>query len=101
MIAIVPTRAALGFAASIFVSSLAIEARAQDASPWQRDGHSAVRLLAGSRSGSVLLGGIGTLVVVALVAARWPALRRLGPLASLRAIDPDPGPEARAAVAGD
>jgi DsbC/DsbD-like thiol-disulfide interchange protein len=59
MIAIVPTRAALGFAASIFVSSLAIEARAQDASPWQRDGHSAVRLLAGSRSGSVLLGGIG------------------------------------------
>jgi DsbC/DsbD-like thiol-disulfide interchange protein len=59
MIAIVSTRAALGFAASIFVSSVAIEARAQDASPWQRDGHSAVRLLAGSRSGSVLLGGIG------------------------------------------
>ena len=59
MIAIVHRHAALGFAASIFVSSLAIEARAQDASPWQRDGHSAVRLLAGSRSGSVLLGGIG------------------------------------------
>jgi DsbC/DsbD-like thiol-disulfide interchange protein len=59
MIAIVSTRAALGFAASIFVSSVTIEARAQDASPWQRDGHSAVRLLAGSRSGSVLLGGIG------------------------------------------
>jgi DsbC/DsbD-like thiol-disulfide interchange protein len=59
MIARVPTRAALGFAASIFVSSLAIEARAEDASPWQRDGHSAIRLLAGSRSGSVLLGGIG------------------------------------------
>jgi DsbC/DsbD-like thiol-disulfide interchange protein len=59
MVARVPTRAALGFAASIFVSSLAIEARAQDASPWQRDGHSAIRLLAGSRSGSVLLGGIG------------------------------------------
>ena len=59
MIAIVPARAALGVAASIFVSSLAIEARAQDSSPWQRDGHSAVRLLAGSRSGSVLLGGIG------------------------------------------
>src|ERR1700681_1124495 len=59
MIAIVPARAVLGVAASIFVSSLAIEARAQDASPWQRDGHSAVRLLAGSRSGSVLLGGIG------------------------------------------
>jgi DsbC/DsbD-like thiol-disulfide interchange protein len=59
MIAIVPARAVLGVAASIFVSSLAIEARAQDSSPWQRDGHSAVRLLAGSRSGSVLLGGIG------------------------------------------
>ena len=58
MTAIVPMRAALGFAATVFASSLAIEARAQDASPWQRDGHSAVRLLAGSRSGAVLLGGI-------------------------------------------
>jgi DsbC/DsbD-like thiol-disulfide interchange protein len=59
MITIVPMRAALlGLAATLFVSSLAIEARAQDASPWQRDGHSAVRLLAGSRSGAVLLGGI-------------------------------------------
>jgi DsbC/DsbD-like thiol-disulfide interchange protein len=58
MIAIVPMRAALGFAATVFASSLAIEARAQDASPWQREGHSAVRLLAGSRSGAVLLGGI-------------------------------------------
>ena len=58
MIVIVPMRAALGFAAAIFASSPAIEARAQDASPWQRDGHSAVRLLAGSRSGAVLLGGI-------------------------------------------
>ena len=58
MIVIVPMRAALGFAATLFASSLAIEARAQDASPWQRDGHSAVRLLAGSRSGAVLLGGI-------------------------------------------
>jgi DsbC/DsbD-like thiol-disulfide interchange protein len=54
----VPMRAALGFAATLFASSLAIEARAEDASPWQRDGHSAVRLLAGSRSGAVLLGGI-------------------------------------------
>src|SRR5450432_2539425 len=60
MTVIVPARAALGFAASVllFASSLAIEARAEDASPWQRDGHSAVRLLAGSRSGGVLLGGI-------------------------------------------
>ena len=58
MIITVPLPAALGFAATLFVSSLAVEARAQDASPWQRDGHSAVRLLAGSRSGAVLLGGI-------------------------------------------
>jgi DsbC/DsbD-like thiol-disulfide interchange protein len=60
MTLIVPARAAIGFAATIliFASSAAIEARAQDASPWQRDGHSAVRLLAGSRSGTVLLGGI-------------------------------------------
>jgi len=58
MTVIVPVRAALGFAATVFASSLTIEARAQDASPWQRDGHSAVRLLAGSRSGAVLLGGI-------------------------------------------
>ena len=54
----VPMRAAVGLAAAIIASSLAIEARAEDASPWQRDGHSAVRLLAGSRSGAVLLGGI-------------------------------------------
>src|SRR6202790_3224243 len=57
MIVKVPIRAALGLAATI-VASCPIEARAQDASPWQRDGHSAVRLLAGSRSGAVLLGGI-------------------------------------------
>jgi DsbC/DsbD-like thiol-disulfide interchange protein len=58
MTVIVPMRAALGLAATVLVSSLAVEARAQDSSPWQRDGHSAVRLLAGSRSGAVLLGGI-------------------------------------------
>src|ERR1700682_281059 len=57
MIVKVPIRAALGLAATI-VASCPIEERAQDASPWQRDGHSAVRLLAGSRSGAVLLGGI-------------------------------------------
>ncbi len=55
---IVPMRAALGLAATLVVTSPSVEARAQDASPWQRDGHSAVRLLAGSRSGAVLLGGI-------------------------------------------
>ena len=58
MIVIVPMRAALGFAATLLASSLALEARAQDTSPWQRDGHSAVRLLAGSRSGAVLMGGV-------------------------------------------
>jgi DsbC/DsbD-like thiol-disulfide interchange protein len=58
MTAIVPVRAALGLAAAVFASSASIEARAEDASLWQRDGHSAVRLLAGSRSGAVLLGGI-------------------------------------------
>jgi len=59
MIVMVPMRAALGLAAAVFASSfLPSPARAQDASPWQRDGHSAVRLLAGSRSGAVLLGGI-------------------------------------------
>jgi DsbC/DsbD-like thiol-disulfide interchange protein len=58
MIVMVPMRAALGIAAAVFASSLALEAHAQDSSPWQQDGHSAVRLLAGSRSGAVLLGGI-------------------------------------------
>ena len=58
MNAIVPSRAALGLAATLFAASLAVVAKAEDASPWQRDAHSAVRLLAGSRSGGVLLGGI-------------------------------------------
>jgi DsbC/DsbD-like thiol-disulfide interchange protein len=53
----VPIRA-VGFTAAVIASSLMPQARAQDASLWQRDGHSAVRLLAGSRSGAVLLGGV-------------------------------------------
>jgi DsbC/DsbD-like thiol-disulfide interchange protein len=56
MTVIVPIRA--GLAAAVFVLSVGAQARAQDSSPWQKDGHSAVRLLAGSRSGAVLLGGI-------------------------------------------
>jgi DsbC/DsbD-like thiol-disulfide interchange protein len=56
MTVIVPIRA--GLAAAVFMLSVAPQARAQDSSPWQKDGHSAVRLLAGSRSGAVLLGGI-------------------------------------------
>jgi len=58
----VPRRAALGLAASLLASTFAAEVRAQDASPWQKDGHSAVRLLAGSRRGAVLLGGVGFLL---------------------------------------
>lgn len=58
----VPSRASIGLAASLAASLLAVtvvtEARAEDASPWQKDRHSAVRLLAGSRSGAVLLGGV-------------------------------------------
>ena len=54
----VPMRAALGVAAALSVASATIEVRAEDASPWQRDTHSALRLLAGSRSGAVLLGGV-------------------------------------------
>lgn len=47
--------AMLAVASSIFFPR---GASAQDASDWARDSHSAVRLLAGSRSGAVLLGGI-------------------------------------------
>src|SRR5437667_11235062 len=57
MTVIVPMRAALGLA-TLLVGAYALPLRAEDSSPWQRDAHSAVRLLAGSRSGSVLLGGI-------------------------------------------
>jgi DsbC/DsbD-like thiol-disulfide interchange protein len=56
MTVIVPIRA--GLAAAALVLSVGPQARAQDSSPWVKDGHSAVRLLAGSRSGTVLLGGI-------------------------------------------
>src|SRR5712675_541389 len=56
MTVIVPVRA--GLAAAVLVLSAGPQAWAQDSSPWQKDGHSAVRLLAGSRSGAVLLGGI-------------------------------------------
>jgi DsbC/DsbD-like thiol-disulfide interchange protein len=61
MIVIVPMRAAPGRAAILFALItifFSFQAHADDASAWQRDSHSAVRLLAGSRSGAVLLGGI-------------------------------------------
>ena len=57
MMLMVPLRAALG-AAVVYVACTTSQVRAEDASPWQRDAHSALRLLAGSRSGTVLLGGI-------------------------------------------
>lgn len=58
MNAIVPCRAAFALAGALLAVLPAMQAHAQDASAWQRDAHSAVRLLAGSRSGGVLLGGI-------------------------------------------
>jgi DsbC/DsbD-like thiol-disulfide interchange protein len=58
MNAMVPSRKFAGLTAALLAASLAAAARAEDASPWQKDGHSAVRLLAGSRSGAVLLGGV-------------------------------------------
>jgi DsbC/DsbD-like thiol-disulfide interchange protein len=58
MIVMVPLRAALGATAILSVVFAGGEVRAEDASPWQRDAHSAMRLLAGSRSGTVLLGGV-------------------------------------------
>jgi DsbC/DsbD-like thiol-disulfide interchange protein len=56
MTVMVPIRA--GFAAAALASLFSLQAQAQDSSAWLKDGHSAVRLLAGSRSGAVLLGGI-------------------------------------------
>ena len=58
MVVIVPLRAAVGVAITLSVACAMTEVRAEDASPWQRDAHSALRLLAGSRSGAVLLGGV-------------------------------------------
>src|SRR5271169_358568 len=54
----VSPRTALGFLAVSLTFALTMQARAEDASPWQKAAHSAVRLLAGSRSGPVLLGGV-------------------------------------------
>jgi DsbC/DsbD-like thiol-disulfide interchange protein len=52
------SRSAALLALAALTSFSPIGARAQDASPWQKASHAALRLLAGSRSGSVLLGGI-------------------------------------------
>jgi DsbC/DsbD-like thiol-disulfide interchange protein len=58
MTAYFPPRAVPGYLAVSLTVALTMQARAEDASAWQKAAHSAVRLLAGSRSGPVLLGGI-------------------------------------------
>ncbi|MGP9812612.1 protein-disulfide reductase DsbD domain-containing protein [Rhodopseudomonas sp. NSM] len=56
MTAIVPLRSVL--LSALLIVATAGGVRADDASPWISESYSAVRLLAGSRSGAVLLGGI-------------------------------------------
>lgn len=58
MAAMVPFRALIAFIALAGVGGGASTACAQDASPWVTDAHSALRLVAGSRTGSVLMGGV-------------------------------------------
>ena len=53
-----PSRPAALFVLAAITTLLPIDVQAQDASAWQKASHAAVRLLAGSRSGPVLLGGI-------------------------------------------
>jgi DsbC/DsbD-like thiol-disulfide interchange protein len=55
MIASVPHHFVAACAAGLLLASTA---QAEDVSPWQIDSHSQIRLLAGSRSGPVMLGGI-------------------------------------------
>jgi DsbC/DsbD-like thiol-disulfide interchange protein len=58
MITKAPLDARSGIAVALLAVAFSAPATAQDASPWQQGSHSAVRLLAGSRSGAVLLGGV-------------------------------------------
>jgi DsbC/DsbD-like thiol-disulfide interchange protein len=58
MVAMVPFHALIACVAFVGINAAATMAHAQDASPWARDSHSALRLVAGSRAGSVLMGGI-------------------------------------------
>lgn len=55
----VPTHIVIGLAGALCLSASSSATRAEDASPWIRDAHSSVRLIAGSRSGAAFLGGIG------------------------------------------
>jgi DsbC/DsbD-like thiol-disulfide interchange protein len=54
----VPFRALIAFIALAAAGATSGAACAQDASAWVQDAHSSLRLLAGSRTGSVLMGGI-------------------------------------------
>lgn len=58
MTAMVPLRALAAFAALSCADAGLAMVRAQEASAWVKDDHSSLRLLAGSRSGPVLMGGI-------------------------------------------
>src|ERR1700760_3444784 len=58
MKALVPPPLAFTLIAALCASSVATAAHAQDASSWQQHSHSQLRLRAGSRSGTVLLGGV-------------------------------------------
>jgi DsbC/DsbD-like thiol-disulfide interchange protein len=58
MPAMVPFRALIAFVALAGAGGWASLAFAQDASAWVKDAHSSLRLLAGSRTGSVLMGGV-------------------------------------------
>ncbi|MBQ8104997.1 MAG: cytochrome C biogenesis protein [Afipia sp.] len=58
MTLLVPVRTASGIALTAMACLAPLSARADDASPWIKDTYSSVRLIAGSRSGNVLLGGI-------------------------------------------
>ena len=58
MLTMVPFRRCLALLAVAAFVAGARDAKAEDASPWVRDSHSALRLAAGSRAGSVLMGGI-------------------------------------------
>lgn len=56
---IVPWSRRARFIPTLLLCFIPFAAYAQDASEWASESHSAVRLLAGSRNGAVLLGGIG------------------------------------------
>src|SRR5438128_7319159 len=58
MAAMVPSRALIALIALVAAGATPTTACAQDASGWVKDAHSSLRLLAGSRTGSVLMGAV-------------------------------------------